>query len=671
MPNSISSLIKFLPLVIWFLLSGIGGIWLARAFFRLNSSNEETLIGISIGLISVTWIINLLGRVVPMFTACLLAAGILFLAGLISNFPKKAADIKGLFLFKMDHWLGLTILVLFLIFFSIGVGMGIYDENPVLPLVSQMAAGDIPPHFALDPKVVYNYHYFPYLFSAQIMRVGDFFPWTALDMQRSIFLVLSLVLIGLWVNRITHNRLAGIAAGVFAFFAGGTRWLLLLLPAQVIDALGNSISRLDSGLNSGETLRIALTNPWAAQGTGPYSIPFAYANGFNGSAVIGLGATNYTVMFFAIFLMTFNRWKGWKSIFINIILLATLGFVHEISYVMVFLGALIVTLVSMILNRTLKIPRQMLYLIIALFISGIIVLFQGGVITGIFQQLINHPQLVEGMEESYQSVAFSFTFPPQIVDAHLGALSLLNPLNLFVILIEIGPMLFLLPAALTWGVKAVKTTRWFEAILIAMIIISLSLSFFQMSMKAGSLGAIARAQNFFLVILKFFAVPIILIWLMKQSQTRKIIIYCLFAITIFGGIVVFGLEMLAMQKPILSMGYDALDAKILRNYWNKLDDQYLVFDSKPIRAAVLFGRATDAAYEWYKFKPEFYERFNNPDPYHLKKDGFGYIYLDQNDLRSLPSSVKSRLESDCVITLADYKDDFGSGRTLLDIRACN
>jgi len=659
----------FLPLIIWFFLCGVGGIWLVRGFFHLNS-NEETLVGLSIGLICVTWLINLLGRILPMLVACFIAACIVFLAGLLSNLPKSIADVRRLFSFKLNIWIGLTALFLFLIFFNIGVGMGLYDENPVLPLISQMATGDIPPHFALDPKVIYNYHYFPYLFSAQLMRVGNLLPWKALDMQRSIFLVLSLLLIGLWANLITHNSLAGIATGFFAFFAGGTRWLFLLLPSPVIELIDKNINRLDSGLNSGETLKIALTSPWAAQGTGPYTIPFAYANGFNPSTVIGLGTTNLPIMFFAIFLLTFNRWKDWRAIFVNIILLATLGFAHEISFVMVVLGSVIVTIMRMIENRSFIIPKQLIYLFIVILVSGLIVLFQGGVITGIFQQTIVKHGLTGMTEGSYQNVAFSFAFPPQVVDAHLGLLSLVNPWQLLALIIEIGPMVIFLIPALIWGIKAVKTDRWFEAILLSMIIISLCLSFFQMSMKAGSLGAITRAQNFFTVILRIFAIPIIVIWMQKKSVTRKILVSLLVFVTLFGGLVVFGLEMIAMQKPILSMGYDALDAKMLREFWDRLDPQYMVFDPSPIRSVVLFGHPTDAAIEWYEYKPEFYERFNNPDPFNLQKDGFGYIYLDQNYNRSLPPTVHARLKSDCVKIVADYKDDFGSERILLDVRAC-
>jgi hypothetical protein len=669
MNDIFSGLTGFLPLAIWIAAGGLGGVWMARAFFRLQP-NEELFVGVPIGLISVTWLVNLLGRVLPMLTACFTAAIVVLIIGFLLNFPKSRKDIGNLFSFRVNIWIWLVVFVLFLIFSSIGVGMGLYDEYPVLPLVSQIAAGDLPPHFALDPNIIYNYHYFPYLFSAQLMRIGDLLPWTALDFQRAFFLTFSLILMGLWVFRITRNKMAGIAAGVFAFFAGGTRWLMLLLPSSVLNIIGNNISRLDSGLNSGSSLRSALTSPWAAQGTGPYTIPFAFVNGFNSTTAIGLGTTNYPVLFLAIFLHTFNRWKDWKATILYTILLAALAMAHEITFVMIALGLVIVTIVYLVKNRTIRIPRQLIYLFIAVFISGIIVLFQGGVITGMFQEMITKSQAAQFSDESYQNVAFSLSFPPKVVDAHLGILSLVNPIQLFVLILEIGPMLLLLVPALIWGIRAVKANRWFEAILAAMLLISLGLSFFELSLKAGSIGSITRAQNYFTVVLRFFAIPLLFIWLAKKKESVKIIAMVLVTGTLFGGIVIFGLEMISMQKPMLSMGYEDLDAKILREYWNKLDKNYMVFDPEPIRSAVLFGRPTDAAIEWFKYKTEFLARVNNPKLVDLQKAGYGYVYTDVAYLKSLPAIAGKRFQDSCIKTLADYKDGSGGERILMDIRSC-
>jgi hypothetical protein len=337
---------------------------------------------------------------------------------------------------------------------------------------------------------------------------------------------------------------------------------------------------------------------------------------------------------------------------------------------MIALGILMVALFFVIKNKTIKIPRQLIYFFTAIIIAGIIILFQGGVITGIFQQWIAKTNLPQLSDESYQNVAFFLSFPPAVVDAQLGILSLFNPLQLFVLILEIGPMLLLLWPALIWGFKAVRGQRWFEAILVAMVIVSLGLAFFQISLKAGSIGSITRAQNYFTVILKIFAIPFLFIWLANQTEKIKIFTSLLIAITLLGGIVIFGLELIAIQKPILSMDYVDLDAKIMREYWNKLDIHYMVFDPHPIRSVVLFGHATDASIDWFTYKPDWEVLVNNPDPMRLKEAGYGYFYTDQSYLRSLPAIVTQRIGSSCVKVMADYKDDFGAERILMDIRGC-
>jgi hypothetical protein len=141
-------------------------------------------------------------------------------------------------------------------------------------------------------------------------------------------------------------------------------------------------------------------------------------------------------------------------------------------------------------------------------------------------------------------------------------------------------------------------------------------------------------------------------------------------ITLFGGISIFSLEMLSLQKPILSTYIEPLDAKIMKEYWNKLDTNYWVLDAEPIRDAVLFGRPTNAAITWFEMKPEYLNLVNNPDPFEMQKAGYGYLYSDGKYFNSLPPILSKKFEDPCVKVLADYKDDFGGERFLLDVRAC-
>lgn len=660
---------RFFPLAIWVIGCGLGGVWLVKAFFRLNKA-EEMLVGISIGLITTTWLVNLLGRALKFDLACWLSVLILLAVGVLSDFPNSIGKLKKKFNFDMNLWIWLPFFFLTAIFWRIGNGMAIMDEFQTLPLISQLAGGDIPLHFPLDPAVIYNYHYFPYLISAQFMRLGNMYPWTALDLQHAFILTLSLFLLGIWVKRITRSNIAGVCAAVFYFFSGGTRWIMLLLPQNVITLIDESIQRMGSGLNSGTTLQTALVNPWAAQGTGPFSIPFAFANGLNSASSLGLGYTNFVLLFLVILLITFKHWSNWKAMLIYIVILASMALTHETSFVFLFLATLTLVGYSIIRNKRWKISKELVFLSTALILAGLIAFFQGGVLTGIFHSILSRIDASLISETSYQDVSILFNFPPSIVDAHLGILILTNPLHLLVIFLEIGPMILLLYFIVIWGIKAERSSRTFEAILTLIALISIGLVFFTINLKSGSIGSLTRAQNFFLIIIRIFAIPILIISLPTKNEKIKITYYVLVGITLLGGLVIFSLEMTAIQKPIQSTFLEQLDAKIMDNFWLRLDEHYMVFDPEPIRSAVLFGKPTDAAITWFDYKPKFKSTFNNPNPVEMKNDGYGYVYTDRAYLKSLPDEVAKRFDQACVQILADYKDDFGAERILMDIRDC-
>lgn len=50
-------------------------------------------------------------------------------------------------------------------------------------------------------------------------------------------------------------------------------------------------------------------------------------------------------------------------------------------------------------------------------------------------------------------------WPPAIISSHLGELSLLNPAQLLVALLEVGPIFLLIPLMFAWGVKAWEAAK--------------------------------------------------------------------------------------------------------------------------------------------------------------------------------------------------------------------
>ncbi len=140
-----------------------------------------------------------------------------------------------------------------------------------------------------------------------------------------------------------------------------------------------------------------------------------------------------------IFLLTFKRHKNWGAIIVYAILLAALELSNEVTYAVFILGFLVMLAAFIIKNRTLKFPPEIIHLLSAIFFSGILTLFQGGVISGVFEGWLNRAPNIAGEGGSFHNISFFLAFPPGFVNAQLGFLSFFNPIHLLVLLLEIGP----------------------------------------------------------------------------------------------------------------------------------------------------------------------------------------------------------------------------------------
>ena len=163
---------------------------MAASLFRLRRS-ETAMVGLGIGLVLETWLTNLLAHGMQFLIAAWLSAALVLLAGALSAFAFRR-NLR--FELSLSQWFWLGALIL--LFNAIGRGLGIFDDYQNLPTVSLMAAGDVPPHFALNPALNFGYHYFLLLLAAQFMRIGNMYPWSALDLARAPILALPLILAG-------------------------------------------------------------------------------------------------------------------------------------------------------------------------------------------------------------------------------------------------------------------------------------------------------------------------------------------------------------------------------------------------------------------------------------------------------------------------------------------
>jgi hypothetical protein len=650
---------EFSILGLWSILWLAGGYGIVRFAFKIPN-REQILTGVALGLVVDTWLANLFTFILPALPSFWLAAGLTLVIGIVFSWGKKPSD-----------WLNTTIpwgqiicfVIITYIFTAMSRGLAIYDDYAHLPTLSMMAAGDLPPHFPLDPTVPYGYHYFLLLFAAQLMNLGGMYPWNALDLARGLSFGLMIGLTYLWVARLTFSKVGGLLGAMMAAFGMGTRWIILLLPESVINWLGQGMELIGSGRLTGETLNQAINRTWGIEGAGPIGYPFAFANGIAAPGVMNHGPNgSIGVVIGLLLLMLFNRWRGWRGAVITVVLLAASLLISETGMVLLAGAFGIVFLIEIIRRKGFALPRD-LWVWLGVVAAGCLIGFlQGGALKDITSGLLD-PEAV-----SYQTVAFQLIWPPEIVSSHLGVLSLIKPGQLLVALLEMGPSLLVFPLLVAYGWKALRASRWYEAALVISGLISLLMILVEF---AGSTGVrnTSRLYQFSGLSLSFF-VPLAWIYVSRRSDTLKAIAAGIAGIIMFGGIVLAGIQIPAMQQPVYSYFLADMDVQMERDYWNKLEPNALVFDQITARAATIFARGSNAGFTWYKTKPEWEKIAASPDPYSLNAGGYSYAYFDQKSWDEIPVSAQKKFDDPCVVVikmLEDWKHDF---RKLIDVKAC-
>ncbi len=649
----------FFILGIWCVMWMVGGYGLARYAFRIPN-REQVMTGIALGLIIDTWLANILTLFIPAVPAFWLSAGLTLLIGFIFSLGTRIND-----WFKSTIPWGQLVCfaIITYIFTAMSRGLAIYDDYAHLPTLSMMAAGDLPPHFPLDPTVPYGYHYFLMLFAAQWMRLGGLYPWNALDLVRGISFGLMIILSYLWVSRLTFSKVGGLVGAMMAAFGMGTRWILLLLPESVINWLGQGMELIGSGRLTGDTLYTAINNNWGIEGAGPIGYPFAFANGILAPGVMNHGPNgSIGVVLILLLLLLFNRWRGWRGAVVTVALLAANLLIGETGSILMLGGMGLVILIRIIQTKSLKLPKPMWIWLLVLATGSLIGFLQGGALKDIAASMLD-PEAA-----SYQTVGFRIIWPPEIVSSHLGVLSLIKPGQLIVALIELGPALLVFPLLMIYGWKAYKASRWFEAAFIGSGLISLLMIVVEFS---GSTGVRNTSRLYqFVGLSLFYFVPLAWMYVSRRKDTIKILAAGTAMIIMLGGFVLTGIQLPAIQQPVYSYFLSDLDVQMERDYWNKLEPGALVFDPIVSRAATIFARGSNANYTWYKSKPEWEKIAASPDPYSLRAGGYQYAYFDQKAWDEIPQDALKKFNDPCVKTIKEVEDWRHDFRKLIDVSAC-
>jgi len=446
--------LSFLPFLLLLGLWTGGGAGLLRGFDL--SARERLPLGLGLGLTVSTLLANWLGRVLPTEAAFWLAAALPCLAWLpvFGGEKFKTSEIR-------PALTGMAALLVSAFFFTLlGRGLGIFDDYQNLPQVSSLALGDLPPHFAYAPATLWSYHYFLPLVAAQITRLAAAAPWVSMDAARGLTLALTLFYAGFWAWRKTGSQAAAALTAAFLYLAGGARWLLWLLPASALEAVSRSVTLIGSGAGSGETLKEALYNVWKIQGQPPLNFPFAFGSGLDPSLALahaGYGVSG--LMLVLLILLLAGRGNGKKAeTWLLMILLAAMALANEVTFALLYAGLGLAAALTMILRRSWRVPAQVWQLFPALAGGLGLALLQGGVLSGAALNLLGRLRGAAGEQALYQ-VSFALR-APILLSAHLGELSVLNPLQWPAILAETGLALAALPWLAAWaGVNFGRPTR--------------------------------------------------------------------------------------------------------------------------------------------------------------------------------------------------------------------
>ena len=658
--------LNIFPLILLLALWALGGWLIVSRIFDLHPT-ERPCIGLGVGLTVSTLLANGLARFLPTTVAFWLAALLTVLSGWALAHPLNLRELFARENIQFGRWL--LFLATAFAFTLIGRGLGIFDDYQNLPQIPSMALGDIPPHFAFDPRLLWSYHYFLLLVAAQFERLTGAAPWVALDLARGLTLTLTLALGGILAYRLTRSQIAVALSVALMFFAGGARWLLLLLPTRSLQSASSAITLIGSGADTGPNLITALYKYWEIQGLGPLPFPFMYGSGLDASFVMAqAGYGTSMVMLVLLLILLANHARGWLAQAVLAILLAALALANEVTFAFLYIGLAFVALFWVLKERSLRLPKSLLNTLPAFIAGGLLALVQGGIFTGVLTGWIG--RMTGTQTEALYKISFALRLPA-VLSAHLGSLSLLNPLNWFVILTETGLVLWALPWVIAYSLKLIRDEKWLEAAWVFSMIPSLLTIFMEYTGNAGP-TALSRMTAHFLLVLKIYAVPLLWLWARDRSETLKITLLGWGLAVCLSGISLFSLQIAAMPNPVYAEYLDHLDAQMYEKHWGTLSKDALVFDPDPLRAITVLGlHAISSNNYGPPSDPTFIGLMGNPDPYRIQAAGYRYVYFD------LPFWRKYGIlfEKACVVKLDQLEETNSDGKTsnlrwLLDVAAC-
>jgi hypothetical protein len=640
-----------------------GGVLLTASLVG-GPRRERFITGAAVGLLLYIASSNVLVRLASAPAGFLLSAILVFALGVIAAVSRKQR-------LPVPDRSELPYLVLFLASFYLAFvtdrGLSIQDDYHNLPLVSVMATGDIPPHFYLNAAYTFAYHYGLHVLAGALVNLGAFTPWSAFDLSKALTLGLALPLAALWVRRATSS-FGRIAFGTATFaLLGGIRWVLLLLPGSLLDTLSTHLTMLGSGAATAGTLHTALLRAWSIEGGGPLAFPFAFANGIRPPATFTLAGSALLpeVTLLVLLLLVRRSWTP-SSVVLFAVLASSLALSSELLFLVTLLGLGIGLSAWVLLGSRRRWARpQTGPLLAVLLLSAALALIQGGVFTEIVRSLARR---IAGLPpSSYYFGGVSFVLPPHIVSAHLGYLSVTDPGQLFLALLETGPAVLLIPFGLAWVSKYMRRGLSLRAGLIpASLAIAVVGLVVQYDPARETSHFIGTAVSVWIIM---GLQP--LTWFLRGSRglAARVIVAALI-LGMVGGVVFLGVQLVAAARPVRSYFVDAQDEAVASLFWNRLPPDAVVFDPIPYRSVTLFGRPAYSYRSMWMPAGEFGRLMDNPSPTEIAEAGYRFAYLDETWWTQLTKEQRLEFTRGCAAVAYEADGPDGSFRRLYDLRAC-
>ena len=656
-----------LALIPFFFLFTIGGWLLSTHAFKLKS-RERVVVGFGLGLALTLWFVNLLGRWLPPQIAFWGAAGLVLTLGFLSTIWSDRP-----FLDKTDLqvWpLLLFFLGIALLFTLMGRGLGIFDDRKNLSIISIMAAGDIPPHFYMNSGFLFKYHYGFQLFGASLMRVGGLFPWSAFDLSKGITAALAIALAYLWGWRVTYRKLGGVITAFVLTFASGGRWLLTLLPPSILSRAGAQLTLWGSGAQSAPDLLQGLSSPWIVDGGPPVPIPFAFVNGILQPFILYLqaGPKSLALVLLLLLLLLLRRRMNKFGLMVLTLLIAMWGLTAEAEFVLFALGLFTAFIMLRAWRKEPAWRWELRTATIVLAIAFAIIIFQGGTITETVRGfLLPAEESLAGI--AGPSVGFSLRFPPALVSAHLGELQVTKPGELLIGLIEVGPVLLLVPLIVWASFRWAKRGRFLYVAIAVSTFFGFVIPLF-LSYEVDR--DITRLTNYALMGWILLSMPLFkTFWYFKRPNWIQAVIVTEAALVVFGGLVVMGSLFAAIPNAVFADELEPVDAAMTRLVWDELEPGAEVLDSRPWRVVPITGRLTRSAVDSYAELSSWAGLVASPDVHRVADAGYRYIYVDEFWWDSMPENARDSYMDSCVKVIQELHDNAANGsRWLFDIGEC-